>query len=188
MSNFDTEKTTKHRKKAKRTNGSFHFHVCTGGGWAREIGTIVLLAFFSPSFIAFFGPCGGNPCSEASCGVVTFSLVLKAFQVVLGLGTPNSPFVLFRSEYGLFKLPKHYVLKGRWPILKRKMLYNRGKNAKRTNGTHFTRVRGRGWVRIWRLEVQSSRVLRLWQDLIGQVLGKDIEHETLHIGCPWRHH
>ena len=32
-----------------------------------------------------------------------------------GLGTPNSPFVLFGPEYGLVKLPEHYVLKGKWP-------------------------------------------------------------------------
>ena len=27
---------------------------------------------FAPCFIAIFGPIGGNPCSEANCGVVTF--------------------------------------------------------------------------------------------------------------------
>ena len=48
---------------------------------------------------------------------MTLSLVVKAFRWSWGLGTPNSPFVLFGLEYGLFKLPKHYV-KGRWPILK----------------------------------------------------------------------
>ena len=42
--------------------------------------------------------------------------------MVWGVGTPNPPFVLFGPEYGLFKLPKHYVLKGKWPILKRKIL------------------------------------------------------------------
>ena len=35
-----------------------------------------------------------------------------------GLGTPNSRVVLFGPENGLFKLQKHYVLKGKWPILK----------------------------------------------------------------------
>ena len=28
---------------------------------------------------------------------------------------------LFGPEYGLFKLPKHYVLKGKWPIFTRKI-------------------------------------------------------------------
>ena len=43
--------------------------------------------------------------------------------MVLGFWNPNSPFVLFGPEYGLFKLPKHYVLKvffgggGEVPIL-----------------------------------------------------------------------
>ena len=44
---------------------------------------------------------GGNPCSEASCGVVTFSLVIKAFQVVLGSWNPEFTIVLFGPEYGL---------------------------------------------------------------------------------------
>ena len=42
------------------------------------------------------------------------------FRWCWGLGTPNPPFVLFGPENGLFKLPKHYVLKGKWPILKQK--------------------------------------------------------------------
>ena len=80
-----------------------------GGGCGRAKWVpFVLLAFF-PSFIALFGRIEGNPCSEASCGVDTCSLVLKAFQVVLG-----SP------EYGLLKLPQHCVLKGKWRVLKRK--------------------------------------------------------------------
>ena len=37
------------------------------------------------------------------------------FRWFWGLGTPNPPFVLFGPENGLFKLPKHYVLKGKWP-------------------------------------------------------------------------
>ena len=40
-----------------------------------------------------------------------------------GVLEPNSPFVLF-------KLPKHYVLRGKWPILKRNILANRGKTPK----------------------------------------------------------
>ena len=72
-----------------------------------------------------------------------FSLVLKAFQLVWGLGTPNPPFVPFGPENAPFKLPKLYILKGKWRILKRKILQT-GKNAKRTNGSIFTHVQRRG--------------------------------------------
>ena len=37
-------------------------------------------------------------------------------------------------------LPKHYILKGTWPILERQMLQNWGKSAKRTNGSIFMHV------------------------------------------------
>ena len=66
---------------------------------------------FFPLFLEqFWVQFVGNPCSDASCGVVTFSLVSQAFQM------------LFGPENDLFKLPKHYVLKGKWPILKQQML------------------------------------------------------------------
>ena len=53
--------------------------------------------------MAIFGPIGGNPCSEASCDVVTFSLVSRHCRWFWGLGTPNPPFVLFGPENGIFK-------------------------------------------------------------------------------------
>ena len=56
------------------------------GQWAHENGTICPFGVFFTSFIALFGPIWGNPCSEASCGVVTFSVVLKAFQWFRVLG------------------------------------------------------------------------------------------------------
>ena len=57
----------------------------------------------------------------------------------------NAPFVLFRHENGLFRLPKHYILFGKWPILKTKILSEwKKKTAKRTNGSIFTHVRGGG--------------------------------------------
>ena len=49
-----------------------------------------------------------NPCEQASCGLVAFSL------------TPNSPFVHVRPENGFFRPPKHYFAKGKRPILKQK--------------------------------------------------------------------
>ena len=94
--------------------------VCGGGVWAREISTICPFGVFPQFCSTFLAQFGRNPCSEASCGVVTFSLVLKAFQVFWGLGTPNSPFVLFGPENGVFELPKRYVSRGKLPLLKRK--------------------------------------------------------------------
>ena len=68
-------------------------------------GTICPFGVFPPNFIALLilAQFAGNPCSEGNCGVVTFSLVLQAFQVALGPWNPNSPFVLFGPEYGLFQ-------------------------------------------------------------------------------------
>ena len=50
-----------------------------------------------------------------------FHLSFWRFSFPGGFGVldpESSPFVLCRPEYGLFKLPKHYLLKGKWPILK----------------------------------------------------------------------
>ena len=77
--------------------GGKTYHVNLGGGvWAREIGTICPFGVF-PLFYSNFRP-NSRPIHVAR------------------------PIVLFGSENGLFKLPKHYVLKGKWPILKRKIL------------------------------------------------------------------
>ena len=99
---------------------------------------------FFPSFIALFGPIGGNPCSEASCGVVTFSLVLKAFQVVLGFWNPEFTICPFRARIWPFQAPKTLHFKGKMANVAAKSTIKQGKNAKGTNGTHFTRVKG-GW-------------------------------------------
>ena len=40
----------------------------------------VLFGFLPPSFIVSFAYFEANPCHEARCGVVAFSLVLLAFQ------------------------------------------------------------------------------------------------------------
>ena len=119
-----------------------------GGIWAREIGTICPFGVFFPCFIASFWP-NLRPIHVARpvCGVVTFSLVLYPFQVGFLCSwnpTPNPPFVLFGPENGLFKLPKHCVLKGKMANFEAKNTLKQGKNAKGTNGTHFMRVRGGG--------------------------------------------
>ena len=53
-----------------------------------------------------------------------------------GLGAPNPPFVLFGPENDLFKLR----FKGKMANFEAKNTVELGKNAKRTDGTHFTRV------------------------------------------------
>ena len=65
------------------------------GGLAREIGTICPFGVFSPVLLHFWAQFGGNPCGEASCGVVTFPKFYRHFRWFWGLGTPNPPFVLF---------------------------------------------------------------------------------------------
>ena len=56
----------------------------------------VYLSFWRlfPWFIVIFAQFEANPCDEASFGLVEFSLVAKAFRLLCGLGSPNSPFVL----------------------------------------------------------------------------------------------
>ena len=48
-------------------------------------------------------------------------------------------------ENGIFKLPKHYVLKGKWPILKRKNAIKQGKNAKKDKWYPFHACMGGGY-------------------------------------------
>ena len=47
-----------------------------GPKWPCENGTICPFGLFFPCSIEFLAQFEANPCSEASCGVVTFSLVL----------------------------------------------------------------------------------------------------------------
>ena len=62
--------------------------------------------------MAFFGLIGGNPCSEASCGLVTFSLVLKTFQVVFGVLEPRIHHLSFSGPTP-FRAPKTLRFKGK---------------------------------------------------------------------------
>ena len=71
---------------------------------------------------------------------MTFSLVLKAVQLVLGSWNPEFTICPFRAEYGLVKLPKHYVLKGKWPILKRKNTIKQGKKTPKGQMVPISRV------------------------------------------------
>ena len=77
--------------------------------WAREMGTICPWAFF-PLFYSSFGP---NLSQSMQRGQLWCCDAFPSFRVVLRLGTPNPPFVLFGAENGLFRLPIHYVLKGK---------------------------------------------------------------------------
>ena len=102
-----------------------------------------IFLIFGPSghFLSRFG---GNPCSKASCGVVTFSLVLLAFQVVLGSWNPESTICPFQARLWPLQAPKTLRSKGKMANFEAKNTVKHGKNAKRTNGTHFTRVREGG--------------------------------------------
>ena len=82
------------------------------GGRANWV-PFVLLAFFPLFYSNFWPNLGSNPCSDASCGVVTFSLVLKAFQVVLGSGNPKSTICPFRARKWPFQAPKTLRFKGK---------------------------------------------------------------------------
>ena len=70
------------------------------------MGTICPLVFFFSVLLHFLAQFWANPCSEASCGVVTFSLVLKAFQVVLGSWNPEFTTCPFRTRIWPFQAPK----------------------------------------------------------------------------------
>ena len=114
-----------------------------GGGCGRaEMGTICPFGVFPQFYSTFWPNFGGNPCSEASCGVVTFSLVLKAFQVVLGSWNPEFTIYPSRARKWPFQAPKTLRFKGKMANFEAKNTLKQGRNAKRTNGTHFTRVRG----------------------------------------------
>ena len=108
--------------------------------WAREIGTIYPFGVFFPVLYHFLAQFGANPCSEERLWRCDVLPCLKAFQVVLWYGSPEFAICPFGPEHGLFRLPKHYVFKGKWPIFEAKNAIKQGKNAKRTNGTHFPRV------------------------------------------------
>ena len=99
-------------------------------GWAREIGTICPFGFFPPVLWYFLAQFGGNLCSEASCGVVTFSLVLKAFQVVLGSWHPEFTICPFRARIWPFQTPKTLRFKGKMANFETKNTIKLGKNAK----------------------------------------------------------
>ena len=70
VSNFVTFSETSFSRRAVLMSAS----ILKGGGWAREIGTICPFGVFSPVLWQFLAQFEANPCSEANCGVVTFSL------------------------------------------------------------------------------------------------------------------
>ena len=70
------------------------------------------------------------PCSEASCGVVTFSLVLKACQVVLGSWNPEFTICHFRARIWPFQAPKTLPFKGKMANFQAKNAMKLGKTPK----------------------------------------------------------
>ena len=78
--------------------------------------------FFPKFYSTFYPNLGGNPCSEASCGVATFALVLKAFQVLLGSWNPKSTSCPFRARIWPFQAPKTLRFKGKMANFEAKIL------------------------------------------------------------------
>ena len=69
--------------------------------------------------------------------------------------------VLFGPENGLFKLPKHYVLKGKWPILKPKNTVKQGKRRQKDKWYPFHACTGGGSSPLFHLGVSSLCVCLL---------------------------
>ena len=109
--------------------------------WAREMGTLAFFPLFYSDFLAQFE---ANPCGEANCGVVTFSLVLKAFQVVLGSWNPEVTICPFRARKWVFQAPKTLRFKGKMANLEAKNTVKQGKNAKRDKWYPFHACTGAG--------------------------------------------
>ena len=109
------------------------------GGGGREIGTICPFGVFSPVLLHFLAQFGGNPCSEASCGVVTFSLVLKAFQVVWGSWKLEPEFAIgpFRARIWPFQAPKTLRFKGKMANLEAKNTTKQGKKRQKDKWYQF---------------------------------------------------
>ena len=64
-------------------------------------------------------------------------LFFKAFQVVLGSWNPEFTICPFRARIWPFQAPKTLRFQGKMAIFEAKNTIKQGKNAKRTNGTHF---------------------------------------------------
>ena len=61
--------------------------------------------------------------------------------MVLGSWNPKSTIAPFRARKWSFQASKTLRFKGKMANFEAKNTVKQGKNAKRTNGTHFTRVR-----------------------------------------------
>ena len=60
--------------------------------------------------------------------------------MVFGSWNPKSTICPFRARKWLFQAPKTLHFKGKMANFEAQKTVKQGKNAKRTNGTHFTRV------------------------------------------------
>ena len=113
------------------------FFVVLGGGCGRvKMEPFVFLDCFSClwQFSAQFEP---NPCDEASCGRVAFSLVLKAFQLVLGFQNRILTICPFQARKWAFQTPKTLHCKGKIANIEAKNAINIGKKRQNDQWFHF---------------------------------------------------
>ena len=84
-----------------------------GGDCGRlKMERVVLLAVLSPALQSFF-PIRGQSLSWGQFGSCRLFPCFVCLLAVLGLGPPNSPFVLFDSQNGPFYTPKTLRLKSK---------------------------------------------------------------------------
>ena len=112
------------------------FRIVTGASIC-EHGTHCPLAFLALFFC--FAQLKPIPVVRPVVVLWCFHLFIGISGGFWGLGTSNSPFVLFGPENALFKLPKHYVLKENGQFWSENTI-KLEKNAKRTTGFIFTHV------------------------------------------------
>ena len=112
-----------------------------GGGWARKIGTICPFGvFFSPNFIFFGAQLGGNPCSDASCGVVTFSVGVWHFRWFWGGWNPKSTICPFRARRWPFQAPKTLRFLGKMANFEAKNTIKQGKRTPKGQMAPISRI------------------------------------------------
>ena len=150
-------------------------HVGGGALWARERGTICPLGVF-PNL-------GGNPCSEASCGVVTFSHVLKAFQVALGSWSPEFTICPFRARIWPFQAPKTQRFKGKMANFETKNTIQQGKKRQKDKWYPFHACTGGAFFFIFQEKNAHMNIFRVGSsdgDLPGVSLCRDRKNHDSH--------
>ena len=89
----------------------------------REDGTICPFGVFPLFYSKILPNFRSIPVMRPIAVSLRFPVFYRHFSWFWGLEIPNSPFVPFRPDNGLFTLPKNYFLKGELQILKQK--YNK---------------------------------------------------------------